>query len=72
MHRGRAIGLSDSGAGAMTVLAAVVTGPLVEHAGLPAAGIAAALVAAVPLVSRSRRLYSFAARTFTSVGTKGH
>ena len=49
-HRGRAIGVNDSGAGAMTVLAAAVTGPLVEYTGLPAAGIAAALVAAVPLV----------------------
>jgi len=48
--RGRAIGVSDSGAGAMTLLAAVVTGPLVDFSGLPAAGLAAALVAAVPLV----------------------
>ena len=47
--RGRTIGVSDSGAGAMTVLAAVVTGPLVEWSGLPAAGLAAAVVAAVPL-----------------------
>jgi len=49
-HRGRAIGVSDSGAGAMTVLAAAVTGPLVECTSLPAAGAAAALVAAVPLL----------------------
>ncbi len=49
-HRGRAIGLSDSGAGAMSVLAAVVTGPLVECTSLPAAGIAAAAIAVVPLV----------------------
>jgi MFS family permease len=48
-HRGRAIGVSDSGAGAMTVLAAAATGPLVECTSLPAAGVAAALVAAVPL-----------------------
>ena len=48
-QRGRAIGVSDSGAGAMTVLAAVVTGPLVECTSLPAAGFAAALIAAVPL-----------------------
>jgi MFS family permease len=48
-HRGRAIGVSESGAGAMTVLAAVVTGPLVECASLPAAGIAAVLIAVVPL-----------------------
>jgi MFS family permease len=50
MHRGRAIGVNDSGAGAMTVFAAVVTGPLVECTSLPAAGVAAALFAAVPLV----------------------
>lgn len=49
-QRGRAIGVNDSGAGAMTVLAAAATGPLVECTSLPAAGIAAALVAAVPLV----------------------
>lgn len=49
-HRGRAIGVSDSGAGLMTVLAAAVTGPLVEFTSLPAAGIAAALIAVVPLV----------------------
>jgi hypothetical protein len=34
----------------MTVLAAVVTGPLVECTSLPAAGAAAALVAVVPLL----------------------
>ncbi len=49
-HRGRAIGVSETGAGAMTLLAAVVTGPLIEWASLPAAGLAAALVAVVPLV----------------------
>ncbi len=49
-HRGRAIGVSETGAGAMTLLAAVVTGPLIECASLPAAGIAAALIAIVPLV----------------------
>ena len=49
-HRGRAIGVSDSGAAIMTVLAAVVTGPLVECTSLPAAGIAAASVALVPLL----------------------
>ena len=48
-HRGRAIGVSETGAGAMTLLAAVVTGPLVEWASLPAAGLAAALIAVVPL-----------------------
>jgi MFS family permease len=48
-HRGRAIGVSETGAGAMTLLAAVVTGPLIECASLPAAGLAAAFVAVVPL-----------------------
>jgi MFS family permease len=48
-HRGRAIGVSETGAGAMTLLAAVVTGPLIECASLPAAGFAAALIAVVPL-----------------------
>jgi len=33
----------------MTLLAALVTGPLIEWASLPAAGLAAALVAIVPL-----------------------
>jgi MFS family permease len=62
-HRGRAIGVSDSGAGVMTVLAAAVTGPLVEYTSLPAAGAAAALIAVVPLLllallqaSRRRRV----------------
>ncbi len=50
VQRGRAIGLSDSGAGIMTVTAAAVTGPLVECTSLPAAGAAAALVAVVPLL----------------------
>ena len=49
-HRGRAIGVSDTGAAIMTVLAAAVTGPLVECTSLPAAGAAAALIAVVPLV----------------------
>ena len=49
-HRGRAIGVSETGAGAMTLLAAAVTGPLIECASLPAAGLAAAFVAVVPLV----------------------
>jgi MFS family permease len=49
-HRGRAIGVSDSGMAVMTVLAAAFTGPLVESTSLPAAGIAAALIAVVPLL----------------------
>jgi MFS family permease len=49
-HRGRAIGVSESAAGVMAVVAAAVTGPLVECTSLPAAGVVAALIAAVPLV----------------------
>jgi MFS family permease len=48
-ERGRAIGVSDSAAGAVTVVTALVTGPLVEWSGLPAAGIIAVLFAVVPL-----------------------
>ena len=48
-HRGRAIGVSESGGGAMTLFAAVVTGPLVECTSLPAAGVVAVLIAVVPL-----------------------
>jgi MFS family permease len=47
-HRGRAIGVSESGAGAMTLLAAAVTGPLVECTSLPAAGVAAVAIAVIP------------------------
>lgn len=49
-ERGRAIGVNDSAAGAVAVLTAVGTGPLIDWSGLPAAGMAAVLVAAVPLV----------------------
>ena len=52
-QRGRAIGVNDSCAGAMSVLAAVVTGPLVDWAGLPAAGWTAVLIAVVPLALRA-------------------
>jgi MFS family permease len=49
-ERGRAIGVNDSFAGAVSVFAAVVTGPLIEWGGLPAAGSTAVLLAAVPLL----------------------
>jgi len=52
-ERGRAIGVNDSFAGGVSVLTAVVTGPLVEWAGLPAAGLTAVLFALVPLVMRA-------------------
>ena len=40
-------------AGVSSVLAAVVTGPLVSWAGLPAAGIVAVLLAVIPLLMRA-------------------
>ncbi|MPZ56127.1 MAG: MFS transporter [Rhizobiales bacterium] len=58
-ERGRAIGVADSFAGAISVVTAVATGPLIEWSGLAAAGWTAVLVAAIPLVmlaaSRIRR-----------------
>ncbi len=47
-QRGRAIGVNDSCAGATSVFAALVTGPLIDHYGLPATGLTAVLLAAVP------------------------
>jgi MFS family permease len=52
-ERGRAIGVNDSFAGGVTVITALVAGPLAEWAGLPAAGAAAVLFALVPLVMRA-------------------
>ena len=49
-ERGRAIGVNDSFAGGVTVFAAVVTGPLIELAGLPATGLTAVLLAIIPFV----------------------
>jgi MFS family permease len=49
VQRGRAIGVNDSFAGGMSVAAALATGPLIEWHGLPATGVAAAVIAAVPL-----------------------
>jgi MFS family permease len=48
-ERGRAIGVNDSFGGAISMFAAVVTGPLIAWQGLPAAGIMAILVAIAPL-----------------------
>jgi MFS family permease len=48
-ERGRAIGVNDSAAGAVTVISAFVTGPLVQWGGLPAAGIVAVVFAMLPL-----------------------
>ncbi|MDT2021776.1 MFS transporter [Methylocella sp. CPCC 101449] len=49
-HRGRAIGVNDSCAGATSVFAALVTGPLIDWSGLPATGLTAVLLAAIPFV----------------------
>jgi MFS family permease len=49
-ERGRAIGVNDSFAGGVSVFAALVTGPLIAWSGLPAAGVTAVLLAAVPLL----------------------
>jgi len=49
-ERGRAIGVNDSFAGGISVLLAIVTGPLIQGYGLPAAGLLAVLVALAPLV----------------------
>jgi MFS family permease len=49
-ERGRSIGVNDSFAGGVSVLMALVTGPLIEWYGLPSAGLAAVLVSLVPLL----------------------
>ena len=48
--RGRAIGVTDSFAGGITVFAAAVTGPLMEWQGTGATGAVAVLFCVVPLV----------------------
>jgi MFS family permease len=49
-ERGRAIGVADSFAGAVSVATAVVVGPLIAWSSLAAAGWTAVLVAAIPLL----------------------
>jgi MFS family permease len=49
-QRGRAIGVNDSFAGGITVLTALVTGPVAQWYGLPAAGLTAVLFAVVPFL----------------------
>ena len=62
-HRGRAIGVSESLGGATSVLMALVTGPLIEYSGLPAAGVLAIAVSLVPLpVLIANRLHERSAR----------
>lgn len=48
--RGRAIGVNDSFAGGISVVMALVTGPLIEWSGLPATGLVAVAVALPPLL----------------------
>lgn len=47
-ERGRAIGFNDTFAGASSVFAALVTGPILQWAGLPATGLTAVLLAVIP------------------------
>ena len=49
-ERGRAIGVNDSFAGGISVVMALVTGPLLQWYGLPATGAAAVLVSLPPLL----------------------
>jgi len=47
-ERGRTIGVNDTCAGAAAVLMAVATGPLIAWSGLPAAGVMAIMISALP------------------------
>jgi MFS family permease len=49
-ERGRAIGVNDSFAGGVTIATALATGSLAQWGGLAAAGVAAVLIALVPLL----------------------
>jgi MFS family permease len=49
-ERGRAIGVNESFAGGISVVMALVTGPLIQWSGLPATGAVAALVTLPPLL----------------------
>lgn len=69
-HRGRAIGVSESLGGAVSVLMALVTGPLIEYSGLPAAGMLAVVVSLVPLpVLIANRLGQRSARRRAAAAT---
>ena len=56
-HRGRAIGVNDSFAGGVSLVMALIVGPVVERAGLSAAGWVAIAVSVAPflLLARPRR-----------------
>ena len=49
-ERGRAIGVNESFAGGVSVVVALITGPLIEWSGLRATGFAAALLTVPPLL----------------------
>ncbi len=55
-ERGRAIGVNDSAAAFISVLAALITGPLIELWGLAAAGALAVLLAVPPLLIFAMRI----------------
>ncbi len=62
-ERGRAIGVNESCAGAVSVTVALVTGPLIQGYGLPTAGSVAVLVSLPPLlIWLTRRLRERLAR----------
>ena len=50
IHRGRAIGFTDTFAGATSVISALITGPLITNFGLPGAGLGAAVFALIPFL----------------------
>jgi hypothetical protein len=50
-----AVGIADSFAGGTSVAMALVTGPLIQWAGLPTAGLVAVLVSLPPLVMWASR-----------------
>jgi len=54
-ERGRAIGVNETIAGGINVVAAVITGPLMVAGGLPATGIAAVLFVLPPLFMMASR-----------------
>lgn len=62
-ERGRAIGVNETIAGAVNMLAAVVTGPILMLGGLPATGIGAVLFALPPLLMVAPRMLRMVART---------
>jgi MFS family permease len=49
-ERGRAIGVNESFAGGISVVTALITGPLIQWSGLPVTGLFAVVIAAPPLI----------------------